>query len=181
VGADIPVIASQSGYYTPTGEGGIGGTGSIQNYPFQSINYINTGIILKVKPAILSNNNVSLKISQEISEAQTNETSDISSPEILKRKVETTLLVQEGQIAFMGGLIQKKQSEGKSGVPVLSKIPILGNLFKKTSTTQRKTELVLFISAKIIQKTSDMKDIVEGIKNIINQDLYQEEEDEKQK
>jgi len=185
VGADIPVIAAMSGYGAGTTTGQTDqtqqtGYGSYI-YPYQSINYVNTGIILKVKPAILSNNNISLKISQEISEAQTNETSEITSPEILKRKVDTTLVVQEGQIAFMGGLIQKKQSEGETGIPLLSKIPLLGNLFKKKSKTHRKTELVLFINAKIIQKMSDMRSIVEGVRKIINQDLYVEEKNEKKK
>jgi len=174
VGAEIPVISSQTGF--PSGTTPTDTQTNAYYYPFQSVNYVSTGIILKVKPAILSDNNISLEIFQEISEAQENKISTITSPEILKRTIKTTLIVQEGQIAFLGGLIRKKKTTGESGIPILSKIPILGHLFKKTSKISRKTELVVFINAKIIRRSNEMREIVEGIKKIISSDIYVEEE-----
>lgn len=161
VGSDVPVIASETAI--PTGQ-------TNGYYPIQSIQYINTGVILKVKAAILTDNKISLDISQEISEALVNNKSNISSPEILKRTVKTTLIVNEGQIAFIGGLFQKRTSKGSTGVPILSKIPLLGNLFKNEQKGIRKTELVVFINSKTIRKDNDMKDIVEAVKKLYSLD-----------
>lgn len=161
VGSDVPVIASEAAI--PTGQ-----IGSL--YPFRSVQYINTGIILKVKAAILTDNKIALDISQEISEALQNNKSDISSPEILKRTIKTTLIVDEGEIAFIGGLFQKKLSTGGSGIPVLSRIPLLGSLFKNEKKQMKKTELVVFINSKTIRKHNDMKDIVEAVKKLYSLD-----------
>ena len=170
VGSDVPVIASESAVYG--GGGGEGQGGSL--YPFRSVQYISTGIILKVKPAILTDDKISLEIQQEISEALENKKSDISSPEILKRTIKTTMIVKEGEIAFIGGMFQKKLSSTASGIPVISKIPLLGSLFRNTTKQIKKTELVVFINSKTIRKQNDMKDIVEGIKKMYSDKIYME-------
>jgi general secretion pathway protein D len=167
VGSDVPVIASESAVYG-------GQTGGTNFVPFRSVQYIQTGIILKVRPAILTDNKISLEIEQEISEALENKKSDISSPEILKRTIKTVMVVQEGEIAFIGGLFQKKLTSTSSGIPVVSKIPLLGNLFKNTSKQVKKTELVVFINSKTIRKQNDMKDIVDGIKKMYSDKIYME-------
>lgn len=180
VGSEIPTVSSESGY---------GGRGTFANnnqnqsqsqsnnnyYPYRSINYVSTGILTKVKASILSDNKISLELNQEISNAVENKSSVISSPEISKRSIKTTMIVQEGQIAFIGGLFQNQSNSGRSGVPFLSKIPILGNLFKKSASRVRKTELVMFINAKIIRKSSEMRNIVDGIKRIISDYSYLED------
>lgn len=167
VGSDVPVIASESAVYGGGGEGG-------SLYPFRSVQYISTGIILKVKPAILTDDKISLEIQQEISEALENKKSDISSPEILKRTIKTTMIVKEGEIAFIGGMFQKKLSSTASGIPVISKIPLLGSLFRNTKKQIKKTELVVFINSKTIRKHNDMKDIVDGIKKMYSDEIYME-------
>jgi general secretion pathway protein D len=166
VGSDVPVISSESGI---TGGQTAGGTGY---YPFRSVQYINTGIILKVKAAILSGNKISLEIEQEISEALENKKSEISSPEILKRTIKTTMLVNEGEIAFIGGLFQNKLTTAGSGIPVLSRIPLLGNLFKNSRRQVRKNELVVFINSKTLRKSNDMREIVEGVKKMFSDQIY---------
>lgn len=163
VGSDVPVIASESAI-----PGGQTGTSYI---PFRSVQYINTGIILKVKASVLADNKISLELEQEVSEALENKKSDISSPEILKRKVKTTLIVTEGEIAFIGGLFQKKVSTSGAGIPVLSQLPLLGNLFKRSSRQTKKTELVVFINARTIRKNSDMQEIVEGVRRLFSDRL----------
>lgn len=170
VGADVPVIASETGI--STGNAGVAGN----FYPVRSVQYINTGIILKVQAAILSGNKIALQIEQEISEALENKTSDIQSPEILKRTIKTTMVVKEGEIAFIGGMFQNKVSEIGSGVPVLSKIPLLGNLFKNSKRQLKKTELVVFINSKTIRKSHDMKAIVDGVKKMFSDKLDIKEE-----
>ncbi len=189
IGSDVPVIFSESSYgmgYNNTNNGVNNSTNNTQtnqstnyNMPYRSIQYINTGIILKVKASILKDNRIMLEINQEISEAQENTKSAISSPEILKRMIKTTLIVHEGEIAFMGGLFQKKTTSGHTGVPILSKIPLLGNLFKKSASKIRKTELVLFINAKTIRKSSDMSTIVDSVKKAVSEYFYLENRNEK--
>ncbi|MCP4155469.1 MAG: type II secretion system secretin GspD [bacterium] len=166
VGSEVPVISSESAMSLGAGTGA---------YPFRSVQYINTGIILKVRPSILSDNKIALEIEQEISEALTNKTSDISSPEITKRTIKTTLIVNEGEIAFLGGMFQKKLTNTASGIPVLSKIPLLGQLFKSSDKQIKKTELVVFINSKTIKKRNDMKDIVDEVKRMFSDKLYIEE------
>ena len=167
VGSDVPVISSESAVY--------GGETQTGNYiPFRSVQYISTGIILKVRPAILSDNKISLEIEQEISEALENKTSDISSPEILKRNIKTVMVVQESEIAFIGGLFQSKLTNTASGIPLVSKIPLLGNLFKSSKKLLKKTELVVFINSKTIRKHNDMKDIVDGIKKMYSDTILME-------
>jgi general secretion pathway protein D len=163
VGSDVPVIASESAISTGATTGGI--------LPFRSVQYINTGIILKVRASILADRKIALQIEQEISEALENKKSDISSPEILKRTIKTTLVVQEGEIAFIGGMFQNKLSTSGTGIPVLSKIPLLGNLFKSSKKQLKKTELVVFINSKTIRKNSDMKAIVDGVKKMFSDKL----------
>ncbi len=164
VGSEVPVVSQESGFNVNAGA----------NYypPVRSIQYVNTGIILKVKAAILSDNKIALDIEQEISEALENSKSTISSPEILKRTIKTTLMVNEGQIAFIGGMFQKKISTGASGIPVISKIPILGNLFKNSNKRLKKTELVVFINSKTLRRRSDMQEIVEEIKKTFSDEIY---------
>lgn len=180
VGSDVPTIAGSSGLGGGLSGGTSGGTGtqtgqqSSYYYPYQSIQYVKTGIGFKIKASILTDNKIALEIDQEISEAQENQKSAISSPEILTREIKTTMIVNEGEIGFIGGLIQDKKTTAKSGIPVLSKIPLLGNLFKKTSKIHRKTELVFFINAKIIRKTNQMRQIVDEVKNIISEHSFLE-------
>ncbi len=171
VGSDVPVIASESA--VPTAQ-----TGTAY-YPFRSVQYINTGIILRVKASILTDNKIALVLEQEISEALENKKSDIASPEILKRKIKTTMVVNEGEIAFIGGLFQNKMTTSGKGIPLLSKIPLLGNLFKNSSNQQKKTELVVFINSKTIRQSNDMKDIVEGVKKMYSDKIPIKTETEK--
>lgn len=171
VGSDVPVISSESAVTS----------GTTGYYPFRSVQYINTGIILKVKAAVLTDNKISLEIEQEISEALENSSSDISSPEILKRKVKSTLIVTEGQIAFLGGLFQERISKGGSGIPVLSKLPLLGALFRRTTKQTKKTELVVFINSKTIQRNNDMREIVEGVQKLFSDSVHIDMEDPEEK
>jgi general secretion pathway protein D len=182
VGADIPILSGESGGFGGSSSGGTDGQNTNNNsniggmyVPYRQIQYQDTGIILKIKPAILDHNKVSLEIDQQVSEAQENTKSNISSPEILKRHIKTTMIVNEGEIGFLGGLIQSKKTSGRSGIPILSKIPLLGSLFKKESDVKRKTELVFFINAKVIRRSNDMREIVREIKNVISEHIYLED------
>ncbi|MHB1206502.1 MAG: type II secretion system protein GspD [Rhodospirillaceae bacterium] len=143
VGTQVPIITTQES--SPTG-GVVGGNTSI----LQSIQYRNTGIILNINPTINSNRRVELTVSQEVSDAQQNNVSGVQSPIIINRSLQTTLSLDNGQTAILGGMISDNYSKGNSGIPYLKDIPILGNLFKNQSNSLQRTELIVLLTPYII-------------------------------
>jgi general secretion pathway protein D len=117
----------------------------------KTVQYKDTGVILEVTPQINYNGVILLEVSQTVSKAQENTTSDISSPEISKRELKTKLAVKNGQSILMGGMIDKNTATTQSGVPFLMDIPILGNLFKYQKDLEDKTELIVLITPYVIE------------------------------
>jgi general secretion pathway protein D len=146
VGTQVPIITTQEA--SPTG-GVVGGNTSI----LQSIQYRNTGIILNINPTINSNRRVELTVSQEVSDAQQNNISGVQSPLIINRSLQTTLSLDDGQTALLGGMISENYSKGNSGIPYLKDIPILGNLFKNQSSSLQRTELIVLLTPYIIDSS----------------------------
>jgi general secretion pathway protein D len=142
VGNDVPIVTAQETAPNAT----VGGTSSL----LQSIQYRSTGILLNIQPTINSNRRVELTVQQEVSSASSNNTSNVSSPIILKRSVSTTLSVDDGQTVLLGGLISETYTEGDSGVPYIKDIPIIGNLFKTQSKSTDRTELIVLLTPYII-------------------------------
>ena len=142
VGTQVPIITTQQ----TAPDGSIGGTSNI----LQQVQYRSTGVVLNISPIVNSANRVELTISQEVSDAQANDTSDIQSPIILTRSVETTLSVDDGETVMLAGLISENYSTGETGVPFLKDIPILGSLFKTSSRAVQKTELIVLLTPYII-------------------------------
>ena len=117
VGTEVPVITSEA--TTPDVQ--IEGTSGI----IRSVQYRSTGISLSVTPSVHARGVVTLEISQEVSEAQANNTSDISSPIILNRSLNTEVVAADGQSILLGGLIKENNSNKVTKVPLLGDIPIL--------------------------------------------------------
>ena len=148
VGTEVPVVTSEA----VTGQIQTEGTTGL----LRSIQYRNTGVILTVKPTIHAGS-VSLEFSQEVSEAQTNTISvGIQSPLILTRSIRTNLIARDGQTVFIGGLISKNVSSTRTGVPILSQIPLIGELFKSRSQSERRTELIVLLTLHILSEKSDL-------------------------
>lgn len=144
VGTDVPTVSSEAAAGSLVSEG----TTSL----LRNITYRKTGVILKVTPVIHESGLVTLTIDQEVSEAQTNSISpQLQSPLILSRNIQTKLLARDGQTVFIGGLISRTISGTKSGIPILSQIPLLGALFKTKSSGDRQTELVILLTPHIIR------------------------------
>jgi len=141
VGTQVPIITAQE-----TASGQVGGNTSI----LQSIQYRDTGVILNIEPVINSNRRVELTVSQQVSSAQANDLSGVQSPLIINRSLQTTLSLNDGETALLGGMIQENFSRGNSGIPYLKDIPILGNLFKSGSHSVDRTELIVLITPYII-------------------------------
>ncbi len=145
---EIPIV---TGSYTTTTQS-VGGTSS----PFQTIQREQVGTILKVTPHINEGRSVQLKIEQEDSSPGTvlPGTTDISTN---KRSIKTTVLVQNGGIVVLGGLISDTVNEGESRIPFLGKIPIIGALFRSRNGSHEKKELLVFIQPKILRNQQQLE------------------------
>jgi len=155
VGTEVPILTSQQTAQTP-----VGGNPSI----IQSIQYRSTGVLLSVKPVIHAGDRIDLEVSQEVSEATANTTSQINSPQITNRKVATQLTLKDGATVILGGLISENRDLSESGIPVLKNLPGLGPLFRSQTTGNRKTELIILITPYIIDSDEQARTITDGFR-----------------
>lgn len=134
VGQEVPTIT--------------GATASNSNTnPFQTVDRKEVGIKLKVTPQINEGSAVMLTLEQEVSSVAGATGIDVS---FNKREIKTTVMAESGQTIVLGGLIDEDVQESVSKVPLLGDIPIIGNLFKSTSNTKRKRNLMVFIRPTIV-------------------------------
>lgn len=110
------------------------------------IEYRDTGVILRITPRVNAGGLVSLDIAQEVSDVATNNSSNIDAPVIQQRTIQSSVAVQDGESVALAGLIRDSLGDGVTGIPVLSDIPVLGNLFKTTITQRRRTELLVLLT-----------------------------------
>ena len=164
VGTEVPIVTAES---SASDIGSSSTTPSI----LRSVQYRNTGTILRVKPIINSDGALTLDVSQELSEAQTNSVSSIDSPLILNRSIRTTLLCKSGETVLLGGLISTNKSTGESKVPILGDLPLIGHLFKTNSKGLTKTELLIQITPYILNDLEQLDEITKKFKeNVFLQD-----------
>jgi general secretion pathway protein D len=158
---EIPLI---TGSYAGT-TAAVGGTTS----PFQTIQREEVGTILKVTPHINEGNSVQLKIEQEDSSpgAKITDSADISTN---KRSIKTTVLIEDGGIIVLGGLISDTVTESEDRVPGLGAIPIIGNLFKSRSGSRQKKNLLVFIRPKIMRDADATESVSEASYNAVRRD-----------
>ncbi|MCK5541752.1 MAG: type II secretion system secretin GspD [Desulfobacterales bacterium] len=130
-----------------------------------SIEYRNTGVILSVTPHINERGLVSMDINQEVSEQSQNIlVGDKEYPSFFKRSVLTSLTVNDGQTIAIGGLIRETKSDGTSGIPLLSRIPIIGFLFGRDTKSLSKTELIILITPRVITSLEDVDTVTQEFK-----------------
>jgi len=151
VGQEIPIITGTS-------------TGSNNSNPFQTVERQEVGIKLKVTPQINEGDAVQLTIEQEVSSVSGATSVDIS---INKREIKTTVIVDDGGTIVLGGLIDEDVQESISKVPLLGDIPILGHLFKTTTTSRRKRNLMVFLRPTIVRDGVTMNEISQRKYNYI--------------
>ena len=122
--------------------------------------YISTGVILNVTPRINAGGRVTLDVNQEVSTpAPTG-----ANPTIATRKAQTVVTVSSGETMVLAGLISDSNIAGSSGLPLLSKIPLIGGLFGAQSLTKRRTELVLLITPTVVTNADDARAVTEEIR-----------------
>ncbi len=167
VGQEVPFV---SGQFTNTG-----GAGGAVN-PFTTVNRESIGVKLTITPQINEGNSLLLKISQEVSSIASSATGAV---DLItnQRIIETTVIVDDGSIVVLGGLIDDVLRESDQRVPVLGSIPIIGNLFRSRKTELVKTNLMVFIRPKILrdaeqtfietnQKYNYMRDVQLGVAGV---------------
>ena len=138
---------------------------SSNNAVVNTINYQNTGIILRVTPRVSANNNVTLDIEQEISNVSDTNSTGVLTPTISERKVKSTLNVADGQTVMLAGLVSETQNKTRNGMPWLDQLPgYLGDAFSHQNKTIRRTELVIFIRPQIIRDAVDAHLIAEDMR-----------------
>lgn len=144
VGQEVPFV---TGSFTNTGSAG----GAVN--PFQTINRQQIGVKLSITPQINETNSLVLDISQEISSIAQ---SAAGAVDLItnQRTIETTVIVDDGEILVLGGLLEDVLRESDQRVPILGRIPLLGNLFRSRKTDMIKTNLLIFIRATILRDSS---------------------------
>jgi len=148
VGSSVPV-QGQSTY-----------TGSTTTPVVTSVVYVDTGVVLSVRPHINSGGLVTLEISQEVSDVQDGvTTTGLNSPTINKRTAQTTVAVQSGDTMVLGGLIKDDKNAGSSGMPLLSDIPVLGALFGSKSDATTRRELIITITPRVVNDTTQAREV----------------------
>ncbi len=147
---------------------------SANNAVVNTIDYQNTGIILHILPRVNSNGTVLLDIDQEISAVvsdltpgapATTTSSTNLTPTISQRKVKSQLSVANGQTVLLAGLIQETQTVTHSGIPILDRIPVVGDAFGSKNKSIARTELILFIRPQIIQNGADASIVAEELRS----------------
>ena len=143
VAQEVPFITGQ---FTNTGAAG----GAVN--PFQTVERKEVGNILKITPQITDENTILLKIEQEASGIAAS-AEQVSSTDLVtnKRTITTRVLVDDGGMIVLGGLIEDRLTESESRVPLLGKIPVIGALFRVRSTQKTKTNLMVFIRPRVIR------------------------------
>jgi len=164
VGQEVPFLTGQ---FTNTGAA----AGAVN--PFQTINRESVGTKLEITPQISEGESIVLKINQEISSIAQGATGavDLVTQE---RKISTSVIVENGGILVLGGLIDDTIRESDQRVPVLGSIPLLGNLFRTRSTSTVKANLMVFIRTSIL-RNPEQTHIVTGEKYNFMRNLQQQE------
>ena len=162
VGEEVPF---QTGSFTSSNNG--------SNNPFTTINREEVGVKLKVKPQISKGDSVRLEIEQESSKVKSGEPGLQTTS---KSTMQTNVLIQDGELLILGGLIEDQTNGTATKVPLLGDIPLLGSLFRSTSKSDSQSVLMMFIRPTIIRTAEDARNLSESkYRHLIKRDLETQE------
>ena len=151
VGQNIPIV---TGSYAQTGS-----TSTVT--PFQTYTRQDVGLTLRVRPQVAENGTVKLQIFQEVSSIQ--DVSNATGIILNKRNVESNVIVEDGQIIVLGGLIGDNYTDGSSKVPFLGDLPLIGGLFRYDNKSRTRTNLMVFIRPSVL-RTNEANNIISNRK-----------------
>jgi general secretion pathway protein D len=129
------------------------------------VDYKDTGVILTVTPRVNDGGLVLIDVSQEVSDVSDTPTSGIDSPTIHERKIMSSIAVKDGQTVALGGLIRDNNTIDKAGIPWLNQIPVVGNLFGSTNNTDKRTELLVLLTPRVVRNSVDIKTITDELRD----------------
>jgi general secretion pathway protein D len=148
VGDEIPVVSSSSR--------------SIDNPDAPIVNnveYRRTGVKLEIRPTVHSSGYVDVEVNQELSQAQKTTTSDIDSPTIFNRSIQTTVSLKDGGSILLGGLVSSVGGNTMRGVPILGKLPGIGKLFRTDAETEDRTELMVLVIPYVVRNPEEATEL----------------------
>jgi len=140
------------------------------NTVVNTIDYKNTGIILRVLPRANANGNVVLDIEQEISSVASGSAGSLT-PTISQRRVKSSIAVASGQTVLLAGLISETEDKQRQGIPILDSIPGVGDAFAHQINKRARTELILFIRPSLVRDAIDASVIAEEMRTKMNSRL----------
>jgi len=154
VGDEVPIITQNT-------------TSAVTDSPLivNTVEYRQTGVSLEVKPRINASGMVSMDIVQKVSDVTGTTTSTIDSPTIQNRSLLSTVTIASGETVMLGGLIRETASDGRSGLPLLHELPVIGAMFGSNAKATRRTELVVLIRPIIISSPSDARVVTTTLKD----------------
>ena len=154
VGQEIPIVTSN---LSNANTGGVGGV-------LQTIQYRSTGVILTVKPVIHSSGRVDVDLTQEVSTPGALPAGG-TSPPINTRKATSNMTMRDGSSVLLAGLMQQTINRSNDGIPLLKDIPYAGALFRNTTDTLNKTELIILVTTYVIEDDNDADLITNAVKS----------------
>jgi len=148
-------------YLTATSQGTLVAGSPVVN----SINYMQTGVIMQVTPRVNSGGLVTLDIVQQVSDVDTSvNTAGIQSPAFLERNVASRVVVQDGQTLGLAGLIRDNSTRNNQGFPWIKNVPLLGALFSQQNNTRARTELLVLITPHVIYNQRDARALSQDLR-----------------
>jgi len=157
IGDEVPILTQQA-------QATVAGAAPIIN----SVTYRNTGVILGLVPRINEKGRVVLDVEQEVSEVNTGTASTLGSPTITQRRIKTTVAVKDGESLTLGGLMQDRSSNGRTQLPILGDVPVVGNLFKSKDDNIKRTELLIIITPRVVRDVNQMRGITDEFRDRLN-------------
>ena len=162
IGQNVPFVTGQ---FTNTGGGNNGAVN-----PFQTIERKDVGLTLRVRPQISENGTVKLQIFQEVSSVDASSRNSPSGLITNKRSIESSVLVDDGAVIVLGGLLQDEYARNQEKVPILGDLPFFGPAFRSETRSRRKTNLMVFLRPIVVRETQkgdalslDRYDLMRGL------------------
>lgn len=152
IGRNVPFV---TGSYATTG-------GASTVNPFNTVERKDVGLMLRIRPTINENGTVKLTVYQEVSDIESSTQNNANGPTTSKRSIESTVLVEDGSILMLGGLMQDRYSNSVDKVPLLGDIPVVGNLFKSENRGREKTNLMVFLRPVVMRDAQSAADYAQG-------------------
>ncbi len=173
VGDEVPVVTQQQ-------QSTINNSSNLVN----TVQFRDTGVILRVTPRVSASGTINMEIEQEVSNVVQAIDSGQLTPTISQRKVKSAIVAQSGETIVLGGLISEEETRTNAGLPVLSRIPILGYAFSRTEKSMVRKELLVLITPKVVRNaaearrvTRELRDRLQGLRVLDGRIMQPEIED----